>query len=122
MSAAFKRELPTNAQNSPLGITKVRWRFPWLVGLAAMMVVVAFIPLRSVQCPAWDVLVTDENGHPLSGITVRLTYQNYSAETKSHEIDAVTDAEGHAAFVAQTVVASIAARVAAIALAATAGP
>jgi hypothetical protein len=85
---------------------KVVWTF-----VAAVIVVgIALIPLRSLDSPAWDVWVTDQSGHPISGLTVRLTYQNYSAEDKSHETDATTDASGHAAFSAQTLRASVARR------------
>jgi hypothetical protein len=54
----------------------------------------AFVPLKTLSCPAWDVLVTDRSGHPVSEITVRLIYQNFSAESEGHEADAITDAQG----------------------------
>jgi len=51
----------------------------------------AFSPLSSLDSPAWDVWVTDQSGQPVSGLTVRLTCQNYSVEQESHEIDATTN-------------------------------
>jgi hypothetical protein len=82
----------------------------WIV--VALTLGMAFIPLRSLDCPAWDVWVIDPNGQPVSGLTVRLTYQNYSAERKSHEVDAITDAHGHVIFGAQTLRASLGDRIA----------
>src|SRR4029077_11842073 len=38
---------------------------------------------------------------PIQGMTVRLTYQNYSAESESHSEDLPTDANGHVLFQAQ---------------------
>ena len=89
--------------------------------VAAFAVVAVFIPLRSLDCPAWDVWVTDPSNQPVSGITVRLTYRNYSAETESHEIDAITNEQGHVEFEAQTLSVSLGRRAAAILLSATAG-
>jgi hypothetical protein len=89
--------------------------------LAAFAVGVAFIPLRSLDCPAWDVWVTDQSGQPVSGSTVRLSYRNYSAERKSHEIDATTDAQGHVVFGAQILSASFGRRIGVTLLSAMAG-
>lgn len=89
--------------------------------IAAIATGVAFIPVKSPGCPAWDVWVTNQSGQPVSGVTVRLTYQNYSAEQESHEIDAITDVHGHAAFSAQTISASLGRRIVATLLSARAG-
>jgi len=53
----------------------------------------------------------DQSGHSVSGVTVRLTYRNYSAESTSHEADAVTDLQGHVAFSAQNLGASLGRRI-----------
>jgi hypothetical protein len=89
---------------------------------AVVAVGVAFVQVSSLDCPAWDVWVTDPSGQPVSGVTVRLTCRNYSAERESHEMDAITDAQGHVAFVARTVRASLGRRVVATLSSATAGP
>ena len=89
-------------------------RVLWMLVVIAMVVGVAIVPIRSLDCPAWDVWVTDQGGHPVSDITVRLTYRNYSAEGESHETDATTDEQGHVAFTAQTLIASLGRRVVAI--------
>jgi hypothetical protein len=87
----------------------------------AVAVCVAFIPVKSLNCPAWDVWVTDQSGQPVSDVTVRLTCRNYSAERESHEIDAITDAQGHVAFSARTLSASLWHRAVATLSSATAG-
>jgi hypothetical protein len=84
-------------------------------------IVLAFVPVRSLNCPAWDVWVTDQSGHSVSGVTVRLTYRNCSAESKSHEADAVTDLQGHVAYSAQTLSASLGRRIVAMLSSAMAG-
>lgn len=95
-----------------------RRRF-WII--AAVATGVAFIPVRSLNCPAWDVWVTDQGGQPVPGVTVRLTCRDYSAERDSHEIDATTDGQGHVAFGARTLSASLSRRVVAMLSSATAG-
>jgi hypothetical protein len=54
-------------------------------------------------------------------MTVRLVYQDYSAEDRSHEAEATTDAHGHVAFPARTLTASLGTRVAQILSSATEG-
>lgn len=95
---------------------KVLWIF-----VAAAIVAGAFVPIKSLSCPVWDVWVTDQSGHPVSGLTVRLSYQNYSAERESHETNAITDTQGHATFSPQTVSASLGRRIVAILSSALAG-
>jgi hypothetical protein len=72
----------------------------WLVAgllLVALTVFMAW-PTTTAQCPMWDVWVVDQSGQPLQGMTVRLTYQNYSVESGSHSEDLQTDASGHVLF------------------------
>jgi hypothetical protein len=96
-------------------------RVLWIFVASVVVVGVTLVPLRSLDSPAWDVWVTDQSGHPVSGITVRVAYQNYSAENKPHETDALTDALGHAAFSAQTLSASLGRQIVAILSSLTAG-
>jgi hypothetical protein len=90
-----------------------KWRLFWIF-VAVAIVSAAIVPIRSLNCPAWEVWVTDQGGRPVPDMTVRLTYRNYSAEAESHEFDTITDAQGHVAFSAQTVSASLARRMVAI--------
>ena len=43
----------------------------------------------------------DGSGTPLAGLNVRLSFQNYSAESDSHEMTLVTDQSGHVTFTSQ---------------------
>lgn len=94
---------------------RVLWIF------VAVAIMLAFVPVRSLSSPAWDVWVADQSGHPVLGVTVRLTYRNYSAESESHEADAMTDVQGHVAFTAQTLNASLGRRIIAMLSSAMAG-
>jgi hypothetical protein len=80
-----------------------------------------FVPLRSLDCPSWDVWVADPTGNPVAGAKVRLSCRNYSAESESHELDQTTDVRGHAAFPARTIRASLGDRIAATLLSASEG-
>jgi hypothetical protein len=66
----------------------------------------ALIPLRTVQAPKWDVQVLDKAGNPATGISVRESYQNYSAELTGHEETEITDINGQVHFDAKTLRAS----------------
>jgi hypothetical protein len=89
--------------------------------IAGVAVGVACIPVKSLDCPAWDVWVTDQKGQPVHGVTVVVRWRNYSAERRSHETDAITDAQGHVAFGAQTISASLVQRAVATLSSAMAG-
>jgi hypothetical protein len=67
---------------------------------------VALIPFASPHSPDWTVTVVDEQGEPVSGITVRLSYENHSIEDKSHEMDRLSDQRGQVSFPAQKIRAS----------------
>lgn len=54
------------------------------------------------------VAVTCKVGMPIEDMKVRLSYQNFSAESKGHELDAITDSQGRAYFPTQRTSASIA--------------
>src|SRR5438046_1334282 len=72
-----------------------------------VVVAVGLIPIRYLAAPQWDVWVTDQTGTPLTGLNVRLSYRNYSAESEGHEITLVTDYSGHVNFPAQFRTASL---------------
>jgi len=67
----------------------------------------ALIPFASPHSPAWTVTVVDNRDQPIPGVTVRLSYQNYSAENESHEMDGITDQRGQVTFSSQTLHASL---------------
>jgi hypothetical protein len=67
----------------------------------------ALVPFASPHCPDWTVSVVDQQDQPIPGMTVRLSYQNYSIEDQSHEMDRITDQRGQVTFPAQTIHASL---------------
>ncbi len=69
-----------------------------LAFLSFAAILVLLIPIPYQVCPSWDVLVVDSFGHPISGITIRPNYQDYSVEKTSHEVDQIADLEGKAMF------------------------
>ena len=58
-------------------------------------------PISRLAAPQWEVVVVDQHGKPVEGLTVRETWQNYSVEATGHEADRQTDANGRATFPAQ---------------------
>jgi len=67
-------------------------------------------PFEVSVTPKWTVSVVDEFESPLEGVTVRLVWQHYSVEEKSHEVDLRTDGEGLASFDRKTIRASLLSR------------
>lgn len=80
---------------------------PTLLILLVCALGLAFIPFRSLDCPFWDVWVVDEFGRPVPGITLRLSYRDYSAEAETHEVSITADRNGHAGFLSRTLSASL---------------
>ncbi len=57
--------------------------------------------MHYLASPRWDVWVVTDDGKPLTGVNVRLVYQNYSTEGRSHEITLKTGEDGRVLFPAQ---------------------
>ena len=76
------------------------FRKPKYIGALSLAALLGFLtwPTATVQCPMWEVQVVNESGQPIEGMTVRLSYMNYSAESKSHEEDLRTNASGYVLF------------------------
>jgi hypothetical protein len=68
--------------------------------IVSFIVLVIFLawPTTSAQSPFWEVWVVNEANQPIEGMTVTLTYQNYSAESEEHSEQKKTDALGYVAF------------------------
>jgi hypothetical protein len=66
--------------------------------MVSAFLIVGFLPMRYLASPRWDVWVVTRDGHPVSGAQVRLVYQNFSAEGRSHELTITTDGRGHVLF------------------------
>lgn len=76
-----------------------------LILLIALVLVLAW-PTTTVESPFWEVWVVNEAGQPLDGMTVTLTYQNYSAESEGHSEQKQTDAGGYVVFSPRSLKAS----------------
>src|ERR1022692_5091983 len=70
-----------------------------ILGIAVVALLIASAwPMSYLASPRWDLWVVKDDGQPIPQIDVRLVYQNYSAESKSHEVTLVTDDTGHVVF------------------------
>ena len=79
-----------------------------LAAIAAVFALLAInIKISTPATPHWEVWVIDQDGHPLKGMTVRMSWQNYSVETTGHEEDLQTDENGHVVFPSRILTASI---------------
>lgn len=81
----------------------------WILGVGAVLGILLF-PFRSLNCPAWDVTFVASSGRALANMSVRIRWQNYSAEVTDHEAIAVTDSQGRVVFPRQFLRASLASR------------
>ena len=62
--------------------------------IAAVILVVGLVPVRQTVAPEWTVTTLDAARRPLTGVTVREVWQQYSLENSSHEEDRLTDNNG----------------------------
>ena len=69
-----------------------------LLIVAAVLLVGMLIPFPQTVAPDWKVTTQDAAHRPLSGITVREVWQQYSFEDSSHEEDRLTDINGEVHF------------------------
>jgi hypothetical protein len=80
------------------GVTRRKRKNAFLVILLIALILFLAWPVTTAQSPYWEVWVTDEAGHPIEGMTVSLTYQNYSAESDGHSERKQTDSGGYVVF------------------------
>jgi len=103
-------------------VTAFSKRNGYIAALFSVALLVLLVwPVTTLQCPRWEVWVVDEGGQPLQDMTVRLTYQNYSAESEDHYEDRQTDANGYVLFQPRSLRVALAQRFAATARSAMAG-
>lgn len=93
------------------------WRFSILGGLLLS----ALVPVTTLAAPDWSACVVDESHKPVSGVLIRESYQNYSAESEGHEEDRYADANGCVHFASKVTRASLLSRVVEIVRSATGG-
>jgi hypothetical protein len=73
-----------------------------LVAVAALALAIALIPLPQTVAPDWTITTLDASRKPLTGITVREVWQQYSLEHSSHEEDLLTNIKGEVHFPRRT--------------------
>ena len=95
------------------------WRWRLLAGAAILLV--ALLPVKSQSAPDWSVCVVDESNSPVTGVLVRESYTNYSAEWEGHEEDQYSDNHGCVWFATKTVRSSPLKRIAVIITSASGG-
>jgi hypothetical protein len=82
-----------------------------LLLLIVALATAASTPVAYLAAPRWDVVVVvDDSGSPIQGMTVRRVYENYPTEAQDHEEDRITDRQGQASFPPRSANASIARR------------
>jgi hypothetical protein len=59
-------------------------RRPLLFGFMLVVAILA-VSVSWLAAPRWEVVVVDERGKPVEGMTVRETWQNYSVEMEGQE-------------------------------------
>jgi len=91
------------------------------LAVGVSLLCVALLPVRTVGAPDWDACVVDASNHPIPGVLVRESYQNYSAEFSGHEQDLYTDARGCVHFPTKRITSPLFMRLLAILSSATAG-
>jgi hypothetical protein len=87
-----------------------------LVGLLVVNPVIS-----TPETPRWEVWVVDQDGRPLQGMTVRLLWHNYSAESTGDIEEHQTDENGYVVFPARRLAASLRDRLSVIIQSAGAG-
>ena len=79
-------------------VRKISYRFRILGTIAGLLLIVGMWPTSYLASPRWEVWVITEDGQPIRDNNVRLVYQNYSAESESHEVTLKTDDRGQVEF------------------------
>jgi hypothetical protein len=90
-----------------------------VVGISLLCLLL--LPVRTVSAPDWDACVVDTSNRPASGVLVRQSYQNYSAEFSAHDEDLYTNAKGCVHFATKKITSPLLIRLFAILSSATAG-
>jgi hypothetical protein len=76
-----------------------------IISVFAVILFLAW-PVTSAESPYWEVWVTNESGQNLDGMTVTLSYQNYSADSEGRSEQKQTDPSGYVVFSPRSLKAS----------------
>jgi hypothetical protein len=77
---------------------------------AAAVIGLMLIPIPYCACPKWDVWIVDDNGQPVPGMRVSVSYMNFSAEGLPHVEQHISDEHGFVTFPRRELSASIVSR------------
>jgi hypothetical protein len=73
-----------------------------IVLTTVVVLALACFPFEQIIAPDWTVTTLDAAHRPMSRITVREVWQQYSLENASHEEDLLTDSNGQVHFPRRT--------------------
>jgi hypothetical protein len=94
-----------------IGLTLLKRKVFFITILLIAVALILAWPITTIQSPLWEVWVVNDAGQPLVGMTVTLSYQNYSAESEGHLEQKQTDAAGHVVFSQRSLKASLLRRI-----------
>jgi hypothetical protein len=95
-----------NDSSAAFGSTPLKRKVLFFIILLIAVALILAWPITTVQSPFWEVRVVNEAGQPLEGMTVTLSYQNYSAESEGHLERKQTDKGGYVVFPQRSLKAS----------------
>jgi hypothetical protein len=84
-----------------------------IVGFLCFAVIGALYPFETTDVPVWRIRVVDQTGQPVSGVTVREYWKNYTlqAEPGLNTEEKQSDANGYVQFDRRSSKASVARRI-----------
>ena len=82
---------------------RIRFFSAQTMAIAIILLLLLLYPLETIVAPSWEVTVVAADEHPMAGVFVRETWQNYSLESESHEEDLYTNADGKVVFSRRTI-------------------
>ena len=85
---------------------KLKWGI-----VLAVVALLMFYPFETTVAPEQRVLVVSSEMHPIQGIIVRQSWQNYSLEREGHEEELLTDENGRVTLPKRTIRANLLRRI-----------
>lgn len=77
------------------------------LAIGTLLVIIALVPIASVEVPRWDIVVVDQTGKPVVGIKVNEYWRDYLVDESMSIATAVTDENGAVSFEERRVHASV---------------
>jgi len=79
--------------------------------VVAVVAVLMLYPFKTTVAPEQRVLVVTNDMHPVQGVIVRQSWQNYSLEREGHEEELLTDVNGRVTLPTRTIRANLLRRI-----------